>query len=225
MSIYEISDLHLSFKNNKPMDIFGDVWKDHEKKIKKDWEEKVQEDDLVLLPGDFSWATYLKDTYTDFEYLNNLPGTKILLKGNHDYWWSTITSMRKYLDENNFKSINFLYNNSYCFENYIIVGTRGWSALENGDTEKMIKRECARLELSFADGINKYGNDKKIIVCMHYPPMKEFLEVMKKYNVKVCLYGHLHGKQQLDVKEGMVNGINLLMVSSDYLGFKLKKIV
>ena len=225
LSIYAISDLHLSFKNNKPMDIFGDIWKEHDKKIKKNWEEKVGENDLVLLPGDFSWATYLDDTYPDFEYLNNLPGRKILLKGNHDYWWSTVTSMRRYLDKNNFKSIDFLYNNSYCFENNIIVGTRGWSALEEGDTEKMIIRECERLELSFTDGINKYGKDKEIIVCMHYPPMKEFLEIMKKYNVKVCLYGHLHGKQQLDVKEGIVNGINLLMVSSDYLGFNLKKIV
>ena len=225
LSIYAISDLHLSLKNNKPMDIFGNEWKNHDEKKKKDWKEKVKENDLVLLPGDFSWATYLEDTYPDFEYLNNLPGKKILLKGNHDYWWSTITSMRKYLEENSFKNIDFLYNNSYCFEEHIIVGTRGWSALEEGDTEKMIKRECARLELSFLDSIKKYGKDKPIIVCMHYPPMKEFLAIMKKYNAKICLYGHLHGKQQLEVKEGIVNGVNLLMVSSDYLQFKLKKIV
>lgn len=225
MSIYAIADLHLSFKNRKPMDIFGEVWKEHEKKIKEDWNLKVKEDDLVLLPGDFSWATYLEDTYPDFEYLKDLPGKKLLLKGNHDYWWTTLTRMRKFLKDKEINNIDFIYNNSYLFENYIIVGTRGWSLLEEGNTEKMMKREIARLELSFLDGIKKYGNDKEIIVCMHYPPMKEFLDVMKKYNVKVCLYGHLHGTQQIDVKEGILNGINLVMVSSDYLKFNLKKII
>ena len=225
LSIYAISDLHLSFKNSKPMDIFGEVWKEHENKIKQDWEANVQENDLVLLPGDFSWATYLEDTYPDFEYLNKLPGKKLLLKGNHDYWWTTITRMRKYLEDNKFEDIDFLYNNSYLYEDYIIVGTRGWSALEDGDTEKMIKREAARLELSFVDGIKKYGEDKEIIVCMHYPPMKEFLEIMRKYNVKICLYGHLHGTLQEEVQEGIINGVNIKMVSSDYLDFKLKKIV
>lgn len=225
MSIYAISDLHLSFKNKKPMDIFGEIWREHENKIEEDWKKNVQENDLVLLPGDFSWATYLEDAYPDFEYINKLPGRKILLKGNHDYWWTTITSMRNYIKENHFDEIDFLYNNSYYFENYIIVGTRGWATLEDGNTEKMIKREVARLELSFADGIEKYGDDKEIIVCMHYPPTKEFLDVMKKYKVKVCLYGHLHGAQQIDVKEGIIDGVKLEMVSSDYLKFKLKKIV
>lgn len=225
LSIYAISDLHLSFKNKKPMDIFGDIWKEHENKIKEDWIEKVKEEDLVLLPGDFSWATYLEDTYLDFEYLKKLPGKKLLLKGNHDYWWGTVTSMRKFLKDNNFDNIDFIYNNSYMFEDYIIVGTRGWSILEDGNMEKMLKREVARLELSFKDGIEKYGEDKQFIVCMHYPPSKEFLQVIKKYNVKVCLYGHLHGAQQLDVKEGIVDGVNLKMVSSDYLKFKIKKIV
>lgn len=204
---------------------FGANWKNHETKIKEDWLKKVKEDDVVLLPGDFSWATYLEDTYPDFEYLNNLPGYKIMLKGNHDYWWTTVTNMRKYLLDNGFEKIDFLYNNSYKFENYVIVGTRGWSALEDGNLEKMIKREVARLELSFEDGIKKYGKNSEFIVCMHYPPMNEFLEVMRKYNVKVCLYGHLHGAQQVDVKEGIINGVNLKMVSSDYLNFKLNKIV
>lgn len=225
LNIYAISDLHLSFKNKKPMDIFGETWKNHEEKIKENWKKTVKEEDLVLLPGDFSWATYLEDTYLDFEYLNDLPGKKLLLKGNHDYWWTTITSMRRFLMNNKFNNIDFIYNNSYIYEDYIIVGTRGWSNLEDGDTEKMIKREIARLELSFLDGIKKYGANKQFIVCIHYPPMKEFLEVMKKYNVKVCLYGHLHGAQQEGIKEGNINGINLVMVSSDYLKFNLKKIV
>ena len=115
MSIYVIADLHLSFTQNKPMNIFGDNWTNHEEKIKQNWLEKVKPDDTVILPGDFSWATYLEDTKLDFEYLNNLPGKKILLKGNHDYWWTTLTSMRKFISDNNFENIDFLYNNSYCF--------------------------------------------------------------------------------------------------------------
>ena len=127
MSIYVIGDLHLSFGEDKPMDIFGTDWENHTEKLKKDWEEKVTNNDTVILAGDFSWATYIEDTYSDFEYINNLPGRKILLKGNHDYWWTTVTAMKRYLEENNIKNIEFLYNNSYEIENKIIVGTRGWN--------------------------------------------------------------------------------------------------
>ena len=130
------------------MDIFGNNWTNHEEKIKKDWTEKVEKNDLVILPGDFSWAMYLKDTDEDFKYLNNLPGKKLLLKGNHDYWWSTVKKMREFLEENNFKNIDFLYNNSYEFENRIIVGTRGWTISENQEDIRLFKREALRLELS-----------------------------------------------------------------------------
>ena len=118
MAIYTIGDLHLSFKNPKPMSIFGDNWNNHEEKIKKDWMSKVTENDLVILPGDFSWATYIQDTDKDFEYLNSLPGKKLLLKGNHDYWWTTLNKMREFVKNNNFHDIDFLYNNSLiasCF--------------------------------------------------------------------------------------------------------------
>ena len=107
MSIYTIGDLHLSFNEDKPMSVFGEIWNDYEEKIKEDWNGKVKEDDLVVLPGDFSWSMYLKDTYKDFEYLNKLTGKKLLLKGNHDYWWTTVTSMRNYIKENNFINIDF----------------------------------------------------------------------------------------------------------------------
>ena len=123
MSIFVIGDLHLSFKNSKPMDIFGDNWAGHEEKIRNNWIENVKEDDLVILPGDFSWETYLEDTKLDFEYLNNLPGKKILLKGNHDYWWTTLTKMQKFISDNNFENIDFLYNNSYL-RNIIRMITR-----------------------------------------------------------------------------------------------------
>jgi len=131
MSIYAISDLHLSFGDNKPMDIFGEVWDNHTEKIKENWNKKVKENDLVLLPGDFSWAMYLKDTDKDFEYLNSLPGKKLLLKGNHDYWWTTLKKMREYIEENKFENIDFIYNNSYLYEDKIIVGTRGWQDRKN----------------------------------------------------------------------------------------------
>ena len=234
MSIYAIADLHLSFNENKPMDIFGDNWVGHEEKIKKDWIEKVTDNDVVILPGDFSWSMHLEETKKDFEYLNSLPGKKLLLKGNHDYWWSTITKMRKFIEENKFKNIDFVYNNSYEFENYIITGTRGWSTTEEDKDEKIIKRELARLETSIQDGIQKYGNEKEIIVCMHYPPITnakiirheeaEFVEVMKKYNVKKCLYGHLHSTSIKDAIEGELEGIEFKLVSADGLDFKLYKL-
>lgn len=173
MSIYAIADLHLSFLHGKPMDIFGDNWENHAEKIRNNWIKKVKKEDCVILPGDFSWEMNLKDTKLDFKYLNDLPGRKILLKGNHDYWWTTITKMNNFLKENEFANIEFLYNNSYLIENKIIVGTRGWNIQDTENNSKMIKRENARLELSIQDGINKFGTDKEMIVFMHYPPINK----------------------------------------------------
>ena len=235
MSIYAISDLHLSFGTNKPMDVFGDNWGNHWEKIKKDWLEKVNDDDLVLLPGDFSWATYLKDTYEDFFYLNNLPGKKLLLKGNHDYWWTTVTSMRNFLKENKFYTIDFLYNSAYEFENYIIAGTRGWAQKEENEDKKLLKREILRLELSLkkAEELNE-NKQKEILVFLHYPPItnynvqknesNEFISMMKKYNVKKCYYGHLHSTSIKEAVEGEYEGIEFKLVSADGLNFKLLKI-
>lgn len=235
MSIYAVADLHLSFNQDKPMYVFGDNWIGFEEKIKKDWMEKITDNDLVLLPGDFSWATYIEDTYKDFEFINSLPGKKLLLKGNHDYWWTTVTRMRKFIKENNFKNIDFLYNNSYEYENYIISGTRGWSLTNEEEDIKFINRELNRLELSLQDGINKFGNDKDIIVCMHYPPITnaklinndelKFVNLMKKYNVKKCLYGHLHSVAIKEAVEGKIDDIEFKLVSIDSLNFKVYKVV
>lgn len=234
MSIYTIGDLHLSFSQNKPMNIFGDNWNGHADKIRKNWIEKVNKEDFVVLPGDFSWAMYLKDTYKDFEYLEKLPGNKILLKGNHDYWWSGLSKMNEYLKENNFNNINFLYNNSYLVEDTIISGTRGWNLTDSEDNEKMLNRECIRLKLSLEDGINKFGINKEIIVFMHYPPIskagisngytKKYISIMKEYGVKKCYYGHLHGTSHSEAIEGNVDGIEFYLVSSDYLDFDLVKV-
>ena len=234
MSIYTIGDLHLSFNEDKPMSVFGENWEGYEEKVKENWISAVTENDLVILPGDFSWSMYLKDTYKDFEYLNSLPGKKLLLKGNHDYWWSTVNSMRNYIKENNFKDIDFIYNNAYKYENKIIVGTRGWSFGEDAESQKMIQREVARLELSIKSGIENYGTDKEIIVFMHYPPiikqtiqkneMNEFIKTLKKYNIKRCYYGHLHGNSIKEAIEGNIEGIEFKLVSADKLDFKLIKL-
>ena len=234
MSIYAIGDLHLSFNENKPMDIFGENWEGHEEKIKENWIKKVKENDLVLLPGDFSWSTYLENTYEDFKYLNELPGKKLLLKGNHDYWWTTLTSMRRYIKENGFKNIDFLNNNSYKFEGKIITGTRGWMQTDETEDKRLVEREVRRLELSLKDGIEKYGEDEEIIVNMHYPPITSyniqnnipspFIDIMKKYKVKKCIYAHLHGIAINEAIEGNYEGIEMKLVSCDSLDFNLWKV-
>ena len=234
MSIFVIGDLHLSFNQNKPMDIFGEHWKGHEEKIKQDWIKKVKENDLVIIPGDFSWETYLENTELDFSFLNNLPGKKLLLKGNHDYWWTTLTNMKKFLKEKDFTNIDFLYNNSYEYEDKIICGTRGWSIADHEADKKLINRELIRLEISLKNGIELYGNQKEIIVFMHYPPITkstilsnqeaDFVNLMKKYNVKRCYYAHLHGVSINDAIEGNIEGIEFKLVSADGLDFKLLQI-
>lgn len=230
MAIYVIADLHLSFSQDKPMSIFGENWEGHSEKIKNNWISKVKPEDTVVLPGDFSWAMYLQDTYKDFEYLNSLPGKKLLLKGNHDYWWTTVTNMRNFLEENKFKNIDFIYNNSYLVENKILTGTRGWNLLDTENSSKMIKRESVRLQLAIEDGIKKYGDDKEIIVFMHYPPISntnkksEFLKILKQYDIKRCYYGHLHGRSHQDAVEGIVDGIEFKLISADYLNFDVIKV-
>lgn len=230
MAIYTIADLHLSFNTDKPMNIFGENWQDYEEKIQKDWEKKVKPEDLVILPGDFSWAMYLDETEKDFEFINKLSGKKILLKGNHDYWWTTVTSMRKFINERGFTNIDFLYNNSYEFDDKIIVGTRGWVISEDLEDIRLTNREIARLELSIKNGISEFGEDKEIIVFMHYPPVTRknittgYIKLMKKFNIKRCFYGHLHSNSIQDAVEGNVNGVELKLVSSDGLDFKLLKV-
>lgn len=232
MSIWTIADLHLSFCVDKPMNIFGDNWDNYEEKLKQDWLSKVKEEDTIVLGGDFSWGTYLEETIADFKFINDLPGTKILLKGNHDYWWQTVKSMDNFLKENSFEKIYFLYNNAYLVEDKIIVGTRGWSLnFDELDTEKLYNRELIRLELSIKDGISKFGEDKEMIGFMHYPPItrnmisnnvkSKYLELLKKYNISKLFYGHLHGASHKDAVEGKIDGVDLQLVSSDYLKFSL----
>jgi len=234
MAIYTIGDLHLSLGTDKPMNIFGENWANHDSKIKENWIAKVKEDDFVILPGDFSWAMYLEETIEDFKFLNSLPGKKLLLKGNHDYWWTTLAKMRKFIKDNGFENIDFIYNNTYLCEDKIVVGTRGWINNNNSNENiKILRRENMRLELSIKEGLKQFGEDKEIIVFLHYPPFNkeesiheeiDFVKTMKKYNITKCYYGHLHGESHKDAIEGDYDGINYKLVSSDYLDFDLYKI-
>lgn len=239
--IYTIGDLHIGFAVDKPMDIFGDNWKNHAEKIKQNWLNKVNNEDTVIMPGDFSWGMDLDEAKADFEFLNNLPGKKILLKGNHDYWWNTVKKMNKFLEDNNLENINFLYNNSYLVENKVIVGTKGWTTVQpnSEDNYRILKRECQRLELSIKDAIKHFGdndsrkiNEFEIIAFMHYPPFYkeevneeiDFIRLMNKYGIKKCYYGHLHGEAHKEAIEGIFDGIDFKLVSSDYLNFDLLEI-
>jgi len=226
MSIYAISDLHLSFSSNKPMDRFGEKWVNYEEKLKQNWINTIKEDDVVILPGDFSWAMYLKETYKDFEYLNSLPGKKILIKGNHDYWWSTLAKMNQYLEENKFDTIQILHNNSFKFEDWVICGTRFWQDIKEDD--KIYNRELKRLELSIDDAKNKYGEESDIIVATHYPPNfddEQFMNFLKNNNVKKYIYGHLHNVTLSELRDVTINNIEFKLVSCDYLEFNPIKLI
>ncbi len=234
MAIYAISDLHLSFGVNKPMNIFGKVWDNYEEIIKNNWIKTVNPEDTVIIPGDISWAMTLNESIKDFEYIANLPGKKIILRGNHDYYFSTITKMKNFFAEQNFKDIDIIHNTAIEVEDYIICGSRGWGKTENNNAEqdkKIILREEARLKNSLEAGkklqeeARLNGNKKEIIVALHFPPfISNFVEIMEEYGVKKCIYGHLHGYGHNMVKEGIIGNIEYKMVGCDYTGFKLIKL-
>ncbi|MBU5438945.1 metallophosphoesterase [Tissierella sp. MSJ-40] len=226
--IYGIADLHLDYSKEKPMDIFGGKWINHEEKIFDNWIRLIKDEDLVLLPGDISWALRLEGAYNDLQRIDKLPGKKIILKGNHDYWWQGL----KKLNGLNLKTIFFLQNNSYIYYNTAIVGTRGWIPKDSEDFDdqdkKIYFRELNRLQLSLE---SVKGNVDKIIAIMHYPPFNidlttnEFVSLMKEYNVEICLYGHLHSEGHRYAVEGNIEGIDFYCISSDYIDFIPKKIV
>ncbi len=227
MAIYALSDLHLSKAiKNKSMEVFGEEWKDYETKIDENWKKTVTNEDTVLVPGDISWALTLEAAYEDFSYLNSLPGKKIIIKGNHDYYFSTLTKVNKFLKDNNFDTITVLNNDSYLVEGYNICGFRGWGNTDDDtvDDFKVYKRELVRLELSL-NSIKEENKDKPIIVMTHFPPFRyEIKELFKKYNVKLCIYGHLHGDGHYMIKEGNIDGVEYKMVSGDYTKFELIKL-
>ena len=222
--IWSIGDLHFDITKNKSMDIFGENWKDHEEKIIDFWKENVCEDDLVIVAGDISWALKLEESMEDLMRIDNLPGVKCFIKGNHDYWWSTAAKFNKFCVENGFSNQFILNNNFYEYGDYAICGTRGWFFEEqrSGEhDEKVFKRELMRLEASL-----KAAGDRHKIVFLHYPPKykgyecPEIIELMKRYGVRQCFYGHLHGASHGLAMEGQWDGIEYHLLSADKLGFR-----
>ena len=222
MALYAISDLHLAFTTDKPMDIFGEKWLKHDEKIKQNWISKITEEDTILIAGDISWSMRSSDSKVDLDWINDLPGKKIISKGNHDYWWSGISKLNNMYD-----NTKFLQNNFYTYEDYAICGSRGW-VLEGSDRftekdKKIFNREIIRLRLSLDKA--KEAGYEKFIVMIHYPPMNEkkevsaFTEIFKEYGVEKVIYGHLHGPSLATAFNGEHEGINYIITSCDYLNF------
>lgn len=220
--LYTISDLHLSTNSDKPMDIFSG-WENHAEKIKTNWLNIVKDDDIVVIPGDISWAMNLEEALSDFKFIDVLPGKKIIGKGNHDYWWTSVSKMKKFLSENDINSIDFLFNNSFTYENISICGTRGWMMEENEPhDELLVKREEGRLIRSLED-----AKTEEKIVFLHYPPIwgdnvfGKFVDIMLKHNVKKCYYGHIHGPSIAFAPNGNFYGIDFKIVSADAIKFNI----
>ncbi len=229
MALFAISDLHLPLGIDKPMDIFGKAWENYVERLACNWKQVVGEDDTVVLPGDFSWATYLNEAKADFDFLNGLPGRKIILKGNHDYWWTTMNKMKKFVEEMGYENIYFLQNNSFEYKDISICGSRGWTTpcpQLFGEDKKIYDREILRLDLSVKAA--KYPEN--IICFTHFPPVlkdyqsNEMTEFLKKNNIKKCVFGHIHSGGIKNVFEGELNGVEYTLVSCDYREFMPVKI-
>ena len=223
MSLFTIADLHLSLSGSKPMDIFPG-WENHASRLRENWQKTVGREDTVVIPGDISWGMSLEEALPDFRFIDSLNGKKIILKGNHDYWWSTKSKADRVLRENEISSIEILNNNFYSYGDIGICGTRGWinDGSEPADA-KVRKREAMRLERSIllCKEAGLYP-----AVFLHYPPVygslvnSEMLEVMLRYDISLCFYGHLHGQEAHKYAPKKRFGINFWLVSSDYLQFK-----
>lgn len=222
MSLFVIADLHLSLSSQKPMDIFGG-WQNHVERLYENWQSSVLPEDTVVIPGDISWAMGIENALEDFKFIDRLNGKKIILKGNHDYWWTTKAKADKFFSENGISTISILHNNFYKYENMGICGTRGWinDGSEPADA-KVIKREAGRLERSIEAAVSE---GLEPIVFLHYPPVfanvtnPDILDVLKKYGIKWCFYGHLHGASCALAINGVRYGIDFHLISSDYLQF------
>ncbi len=228
MALYAIGDLHLSLGAAKPMDVFGGAWVGYMEKLRQGLSIIGPEDTTVLL-GDLSWALDLSGAKEDFAFIDEIPGRKIILKGNHDYWWSTAAKFYKFCNENGFENQFILNNNHYVYENWAICGTRGWFFEEERSAshdEKVFKRELLRLEASL-----KSAGDMDKIVFLHYPPKykgyecPQILELLDKYQVRRCFYGHLHGPSHGLAMEGLWNGVEYRLVSADKLNFQPFRVI
>lgn len=217
-----MSDLHLPLGKYKPMDVFGNNWDNYVERIEKGWKDAVKEDDAVIINGDISWATYIDDALSDFKFIASLPGIKLISKGNHDYWWETQKKLTDFLIKNDICGIYFIHNSSFLYKDCAICASRGWITPNDKDFKesdrKMYERELGRLRLSLKMGAEK--NPKGgLIAALHYPPEAGFIDILDEFGVKMCVYGHLHGKSAVEHKPKREN---FHLVSADFLRFKPK---
>lgn len=234
MSLYAISDLHLSINENtgKSMEVFGPRWKDYVYKLEKNWRAVVTDEDTVVIPGDISWAMTMEEAGKDIGFIDSLPGRKIISKGNHDFWWTTMSKMNNFFEQNNIGTISILHNNAFESDGFIICGSRGWfndesqqNTVGDVDYKKIVNREAARLRMSIEEGLKLEGDrDAEILVFLHFPPVygdfvcRELIDVLKEYNIKRCFFGHIHGNYYMN-RSTEYEGIRFTMIASDYLNF------
>lgn len=222
MKVFCIGDLHLPGNSDKPMEVFGSAWEEHPKRIERAWRETVDGDDLVLIPGDVSWAMHLSDAKDDLDYIGALPGKKLILRGNHDYWWNSISKVRALLPEGCFA----LQNDAFTFGDFVIAGSRGWvcpgsAGFSEAEDRAIYERELIRLGMSL-DTARGRG---RVIAMLHYPPFNErrmssgFTELIEKHGVEKVVYGHLHDKACAGAFEGVRNGVEYYLCSADHINF------
>ncbi len=223
MSVFAIGDTHLSFGSDKPMDIFSG-WKDFEKRLEENWRAIVKDSDTVVIAGDISWAMNIENAREDFAFLDRLPGTKLIMKGNHDYWWSTKAKADKFFEQNGFSTLKILHNNAYLCSAVAVCGTRGWFFdCEVNEGNKVLLREAMRLQMSI-DEAKKTGGEP--VVFLHYPPVtsdgkccREIFDILIKEEIKRCYYGHLHGGSCKNAVNDVYEGVKLSLISGDFLKF------
>lgn len=233
MAIFTMSDLHLSLDTNKSMEVFGGAWDRYIERIYDNWNSLISSDDTIVIGGDISWAMNLEDCKKDFEFLNSLPGRKLLFKGNHDYWWESLTKMKAFTQSNGFDTISFMQNDAVIIDDILITGSRGWilpgETSFKQDDNKIYQRELLRLRLSLEKGMELLGNtEPSAVVCvLHYPPFtrdnihdENITSVFKEYGVTDCFFGHLHSASVYKAFQGMHDGVKYSLTSADYLGFK-----
>ena len=226
MALYAIGDLHLGLSVNKPMDVFGPGWGTHVERL-RDAFSQLNDDDVTVLCGDTSWGIDFAQSLADFRLIDSFPGRKLLLKGNHDYWWTTAAKMRRFFAENGLTTLDILHNNCHAYGDWALCGTRGWFFEEDQKPHnaKVFNREVIRLEASL-----KLAEGRPILAFLHYPPLYqgyrcgEILRKLEAYRVERCFYGHLHGPSHRRALEGAFGGVDYSLVSADYLQFVPKKI-
>ena len=224
MALYAIGDPHLSLSSNKPMDVFGGAWENYVEKLREGFA-RVEPEDTVVLCGDLSWGMSLEEAEADFAFLNALPGRKLLLKGNHDYWWTTAAKMNRFFAEKGFTTFELLHNNCHFYGDTALCGPRGWFFEEQGD-RKVFNRELMRLEASL-----KAAGEREKLCFLHYPPLyqgyicQEIVDLLEAYQVKACYYGHLHGGSRRLAREGRQGGVEYHLVSGDHVDFRPYKVL